>query len=591
MCGGAGLATLDAFGSGQAIARGGLSSLYLQQHHSAATLARSIADALRPAAWVSGIVAPVYGASGLVNKQLPPTSTGARGPAPRPSSRPGRAAPPARLLHGGRTRCHGHVLLARIRRRRRAIHPRGMVRGSRRGPDPAGPLSDRLGRRWPLIVGFTIFAAAMAAGALAQSIATLTVLRFIAALGASAGMVISRAVVRDLTEGREGAILMSRLVLIMNLAPIVAPSIGAAILMVADWRSIFWVQAAYGASCALLAWRLLPETLPEDRRIAIGIGSSLRPYGEILREPLFRTYAIMAGAGSFTLFAWLGGSSPVFIQGFGLSPAEFGLIFSLCACGVIAGSYTNSRVLRHFDLYAVIRGISRLSLAATLILLLLSVAGVQPLWLTVVPLFIVLACQGLSYGNGDRRAQPSRRPCRLGGAVGRHPVPDGRDERTADWAADRWHAPRGGPAHVPGRALRRPRRPCPRQQVMERSLLPSALRGHEHVADAIHRSYRRGILGILLDLSTNTVDAQIDCPIESDHFAMAHLSSIQSRSSGLLGFSANSRAESNSLAVRDPPCRRHRSGHAAPDPEMRRPMRTRGPGSRPAPSRRDAGRS
>lgn len=262
-----------------------------------------------------------------------------------------------------------------------------------------GTLSDRFGRRWPLIGGFVVFAVAMAGGALAQSMATLAVLRFVAALGASSGMVISRAVVRDLTDGQEGAILMSRLVLIMGLAPIVAPSIGAAILMVADWRFIFWFQAAYGVSCALLVWRLLPETLPEERRFVSGFGETLQRYGEILRDPVFRTYAIIASAGSFSLFAWLGGSSPVFIQGFGLSPAGFGLIFGLCACGVIAGSHINSRLLRHFGLFTVIRGISRLALAASLVMLLLALAGVQELWLIVVPLFVVLFCQGFSNGN------------------------------------------------------------------------------------------------------------------------------------------------------------------------------------------------
>lgn len=291
-----------------------------------------------------------------------------------------------------------------------------------------GTLSDRLGRRWPLIGGFVVFTLAMAGGAVAQSITMLAVLRFVAALGASAGMVISRAVVRDLTDGQQGAILMSRLVLIMGLAPIIAPSIGAAILMLADWRFIFWCQAAYGASCALLAWRLLPETLPEDRRLVMDMGQTLRRYGEILREPMFRTYAVMAGAGSFSLFAWLGGSSPVFIQGFGLSPAGFGLVFGLCACGVIAGSHINSRVLPRFGLFAVIRGIGWLALVATFVLLLLSLAGMQVLWLTVVPLFVALTCQGFSNGNtAVGRAQPPCRPCRLSGRpAGRFPVPDGR---------------------------------------------------------------------------------------------------------------------------------------------------------------------
>ncbi len=133
-----------------------------------------------------------------------------------------------------------------------------------------GTLSDRLGRRLPLIIGFTLFALAMTGGALAPNLTVLALLRFVGAIGASAGMVISRAVVRDLAEGTRGAILMSRLVLVMGVAPILAPSVGAAFLAFASWRFIFWFQALYGASCALLAWRILPETLQPERRITVG---------------------------------------------------------------------------------------------------------------------------------------------------------------------------------------------------------------------------------------------------------------------------------------------------------------------------------
>ena len=128
-------------------------------------------------------------------------------------------------------------------------------------------------------------------------------LRFVGAIGASAGMVIARAVVRDLAEGTRGAILMSRLVLVMGVAPILAPSLGAAFLTFASWRFIFWFQAVYGASCALLAWRVLPETLPEARRIKVGVAQILTRYGSILREPVFRAHALMGMATTFCMFA------------------------------------------------------------------------------------------------------------------------------------------------------------------------------------------------------------------------------------------------------------------------------------------------
>jgi len=271
-----------------------------------------------------------------------------------------------------------------------------------------GTLSDRFGRRRPLMAGFTVFAIAMVGGALAPNLETLAILRFVGAMGASAGMVISRAVVRDLAEGERGAILMSRLVLVMGVAPILAPSVGAAFLTFASWRFIFWFQAVYGASCAFLAWRILPETLPEERRINVGVAQIITRYGSILREPVFRAHAIMGGGSTFCMFAYLGGSSPVFIQGFGLSPSEFGLIFGLCSCGLIAGSQINARLLPRLGLSFMLRFISRVSLAATIVLLVLSWSGVHVLWMIVAPVFLALSCQGFTNGNVTA------------GALGRH---------------------------------------------------------------------------------------------------------------------------------------------------------------------------
>ncbi len=262
-----------------------------------------------------------------------------------------------------------------------------------------GTLSDRFGRRRPLVAGFTVFALAMAGGALAPNLTVLAILRFAGAIGASAGMVIARAIVRDLAEGQQSAILMSRLVLVMGVAPILAPSVGAAFLTFADWRFIFWFQAIYGASCAILAWRILPETLPPERRTAVGAARILSRYASIMREPVFRAHAIMGGAGTFCMFAYLGGSSPMFIQGFGMSPAGFGLIFGLCSCGLIAASQINARMLPRFGLSRMLTMISRASLAATTLLLVVSVSGVHVLWAIVLPVFLALSCQGFSNGN------------------------------------------------------------------------------------------------------------------------------------------------------------------------------------------------
>jgi DHA1 family bicyclomycin/chloramphenicol resistance-like MFS transporter len=190
----------------------------------------------------------------------------------------------------------------------------------------------------------------------------------VGAIGASAGMVISRAVVRDLAEGERGAILMSRLVLVMGVAPILAPSVGAAFLTFASWRFIFWFQAVYGASCAILAWRILPETLPEERRIKVGVAQIVMRYGSILREPVFRAHAIMGGAVDILHVRVsrrvVAGVHPGVRA---VAVKEFGLIFGLCSCGLIAGSQINARLLPRLGLSFMLRLISRVSLAATVV--------------------------------------------------------------------------------------------------------------------------------------------------------------------------------------------------------------------------------
>ncbi|HEY3846674.1 MAG TPA: multidrug effflux MFS transporter [Acetobacteraceae bacterium] len=262
-----------------------------------------------------------------------------------------------------------------------------------------GTLSDRFGRRAPLIFGTATFTVAAIGCALAPSLTWLAIFRALAAIGASAGMVVPRAMVRDLAQGHHAAVLMSRLMLVMGVAPILAPSIGGAVLTFAHWRVIFWILALYGAAGCAMAWRLLPETLPPDRRTRLRVAEQLSRYRAILRERGFITHAAMGAGGSFCMFAYLAGSSPVFILGFGLPPWQFALIFGLCSCGLIAGSQINARLLPRLGLSFMLRVISRVSLAATATLTVLAFTGVHVLPLIVAPIFVALSCQGFSNGN------------------------------------------------------------------------------------------------------------------------------------------------------------------------------------------------
>ena len=267
-----------------------------------------------------------------------------------------------------------------------------------------GTLSDRFGRRGPLVVGFVVFTLSTLGCALAPTLTILAIFRAIAAFGASAGMVISRAVVRDLAEGQAAAIMMSRLILVMGVAPILAPTLGGAILAFAHWRVIFWLLAFYGAFCAVTAWRTLPETLPEERRTHLSLGGQAARYMQIVREKTFLTHAIMGGCSTFCMFAYLSGCSPVFEDGFGLNPSEFALIFGLCAMSLVGCSQLNARLLPRFGLDRMLTSVARVSFCGTIVLVVLAFSGVHVLWAIVAPLVVVIGCQGFNNANATAGA-------------------------------------------------------------------------------------------------------------------------------------------------------------------------------------------
>jgi DHA1 family bicyclomycin/chloramphenicol resistance-like MFS transporter len=267
-----------------------------------------------------------------------------------------------------------------------------------------GTLSDRFGRRIPLMVGFLVFTISTIGCALAPSLTALAIFRATAAFGASAGMVIARAVVRDLSEGHAAAIMMSRLVLVMGVAPILAPTIGGAILAFAHWRFIFWLLAIYGTACVITAWKVLPETLPPERRTQLSLAGQVSRYVMIVREKTFLTHAIMGGCSTFCMFAYLSGCSPVFEDGFGLNPSQFALIFGLCAVSLVICSQINARLLPRFGLSFMLTTIARISFCGTIVLVVVAFSGVHVLWAVVAPLVVVIGCQGFNNANSSAGA-------------------------------------------------------------------------------------------------------------------------------------------------------------------------------------------
>ena len=262
-----------------------------------------------------------------------------------------------------------------------------------------GPLSDRLGRRPPLIVGTVIYTLASVGCALAPNLPALSTMRLVAALGGSASMVITRAMVRDLTDGHAAARLMSKLMLIMGAAPILAPTLGGLILAVAGWQAIFWVCAGYGAISCVLVVLLLPETLPAERRVRLSLGAQFGRYGFILRERGFVTRALMGGSAMFAMFAYLGGSPAVFIDLYHLSPPLYGGLFGLCAAGYIGSAQLNPRIIMRFGPDQVMRTALRVFLGATVLLLISAFLQLPAWWSLAIPIFLMMSTQGFIMPN------------------------------------------------------------------------------------------------------------------------------------------------------------------------------------------------
>jgi DHA1 family bicyclomycin/chloramphenicol resistance-like MFS transporter len=209
----------------------------------------------------------------------------------------------------------------------------------------AGPLSDRLGRRRPLLVGLVVYLLASAACGLAPSVQVLVALRLVQGLAGAAGLVIARAVARDLYDGRTLVLFFSRLTLVSGLAPVVAPVLGGQLSRVMSWRGIFWVLAGFGA-VLLVAGLLQAETLPPERRSTGGLRASLRGFGLLVRDRYFVGAALSAGLAAASMFAYIAGATFVLQRIYGLSAQGFSVVFGTNAVGIMVLSGVASRLSR-----------------------------------------------------------------------------------------------------------------------------------------------------------------------------------------------------------------------------------------------------
>jgi MFS transporter, DHA1 family, multidrug resistance protein len=267
----------------------------------------------------------------------------------------------------------------------------------------AGPMSDRLGRKRPLMVGLLAYLLASVACALAPSAAALAGLRLVQGLAGAAGIVISRAIARDLYSGRALMIFFSRLLLIAGLAPVVAPILGGQLSRIMSWRGIFGVLAGFGAVLLLAGWLGLKETLPPERRIVGGFSRTLHGYNTLLHDRFFVGCALSSGLAGATMFAYIAGSTFVLQRIYGMSPQAFSLVFGCISLGLVAAAQVGARLALVWSLPRVLG----LGLAINLIgatALLATVISGLPLAVLVGSLVVMVCAVGLIFPTANALA-------------------------------------------------------------------------------------------------------------------------------------------------------------------------------------------
>ncbi|SDN34331.1 multidrug effflux MFS transporter [Streptomyces wuyuanensis] len=270
-----------------------------------------------------------------------------------------------------------------------------------------GPMSDRWGRRRPLLAGMAVYVAATAACAFATGAEMLIAFRLLQGLAGAAGIVIARAVVRDLYDGVEMARFFSTLMLISGVAPIVAPLIGAQILRVTDWRGVFHVLTAVGLLLTLVVAKWLHETLPPERRHSGGVGHALRTMRALAADRVFTGYTLAGGLAFAALFAYIS-ASPFVVQSlYGASPQTFGLLFAVNSIGLVAVGQINGKLLvgRVSLDKALGFGLAVIVLAALALLLITAgVFGETGLLPVAAGLFVLMSAMGVTLPNTNAQA-------------------------------------------------------------------------------------------------------------------------------------------------------------------------------------------
>jgi DHA1 family bicyclomycin/chloramphenicol resistance-like MFS transporter len=262
-----------------------------------------------------------------------------------------------------------------------------------------GPLSDRLGRRIPVMAGVTLFCVATGLCAISSDVGLLVAARLLQALGACGGSLVARAVVRDRYDDHEVLHVFSLLSLVFGVCPVLAPLLGGWVLTVADWRWIFGVQALFGLAVGAAVFLRLPESRSEATRLRAYGENPFESYLALLRQPLLVGYLLTGGLAGAALFSYITSAPRLIITELHVSPAHFGWVFGVNAVGLIAGNQVNARLARRIPSDTLVQAALLSALAAAVALAACAWTGWGGVWGLLLPLFVVIASLGFSQPN------------------------------------------------------------------------------------------------------------------------------------------------------------------------------------------------
>jgi DHA1 family bicyclomycin/chloramphenicol resistance-like MFS transporter len=270
-----------------------------------------------------------------------------------------------------------------------------------------GPVSDRFGRKPPLYFGLSLFVLASVVCALSSNIESLLAARVLQALGGCVGVVVARSAIRDRLSPAASSQAYATLLLVMGVAPILAPLAGGWLLQW-GWQSIFWVLAAIGALALLMIHLQFDETLAPQNRRPLALGLVLRGYVDLFKDARFRTPALAGGFLMGGLFVYISASSAVLMGHFGVSAQAFGWLFGMNAAGLIALSQVNGRLVRRYSLLRLLQVGTAIQVVGVLLLLVLTVLQQVTLPLLMLCLFAIVSGIGLSAPNSTALALASQ---------------------------------------------------------------------------------------------------------------------------------------------------------------------------------------